>query len=106
MISPFGTPSLGILTTYERILFLKKEIDYVLINSEFPSEEQVEVYEIEEGDGVLVLDDYEGSNAVRLPLLSHVIIKQDPNDAVASMRSFIRHGRRLLAKAIMDIVSS
>ena len=86
--------------------FLKKDIDYVLINSEFPSEEQVEFYEIEEGDGVLVLDDYEGNNAVRLPLLSHVIIKQDPNDAIASTRSFIRHSRRLLAKAVMDIASS
>ena len=56
--------------------FLGKDVDCVLINSEFPSEEQVDYYEIEEGDGVLVLDDYEGTNAVRLPLLSHTLVQK------------------------------
>jgi uncharacterized cofD-like protein len=84
--------------------FLERSIDYVLINSEFPSEEQVSVYELKEGDGVLVLDDYEGSNAVRAQLLSHMLVEQDPHDAIAPLRSFIRHSSRQLARSIMNIV--
>lgn len=84
--------------------FLGKKIDHVLINSEFPSEEQVDVYELEEGNGVLVLDDYEGKNAVRLPLLSHALFKKETSDSIPAVRGFIRHSSRQLAKAIMDIV--
>ena len=85
--------------------FLGKDVDCVLINSEFPSEEQVDYYEIEEGDGVLVLDDYEGTNAVRLPLLSHTLVTKDPSDTIASTRSFIRHSSRQIARAIIDIAT-
>ena len=86
-------------------VFLGRSIDYVLINSEFPSEEQVEMYELEEGSGVLVLDDYEKQNAVRIPLLSHAVFKKDPHDSIPAVRGFIRHSSRQLAKAIMDIVT-
>ncbi len=84
--------------------FIGRSIDYVLINTEFPAEDQVTNYELQEGDGVLVLDDYEGKNAVRAPLLSHVLIKMQSGDTLHDMRSFIRHDSRQLAKAIMDIV--
>ncbi len=86
--------------------FIGRPVDYVLINSEFPSEEQVDVYELEEGNGVLVLDDYEGANAVRLPFLSHMIIKKDSSDSIPAVRGFIRHSSRQLAKAVVDITTT
>lgn len=82
-----------------------RKIDCVLINSEFPSQEQVDFYEIEEGDGVLVLDDYEGDNIIRAPLLSHAIVKKEAGDTLAATRSFIRHSSRRLAQAIMETLS-
>ncbi len=83
--------------------YLGRNIDYVLINNEFPSEEQVEIYELEEGGGVLVLDDYEKNNAIRLPLLSHAVYKKETSDIIPAVRGFIRHSSRQLAKAIADI---
>lgn len=85
--------------------YLEKDIDYVLINSEFPSEEQVTTYELQEGNGVLVLDDYEGTNVIRAPLLSHMIIQHEKSDTISPLRSFIRHDSKKLADAIMNIIT-
>lgn len=85
--------------------YIGRAIDYVLINNEFPGEQQVEAYEIHEGDGVLVVDDYTEQNAIRAPLLSHAIIQKVDGDKIHDMRSFIRHDSGKAAEAIMNIVS-
>ncbi len=84
---------------------LGRNVDVVLINTERPSDEQVATYALKEGDGVLVIDDYKGDNAVRAPLLSHALIEEQPGDVIASLRSFIRHSSRRLAHAIMETLS-
>lgn len=81
--------------------FLGRKIDYVLINNESPSEEQVLFYKLQEGDGVLVVDDYTGDNAVRVPLLSQTIVLPKEGDVIASTRSFIRHSARKISEAII-----
>ena len=86
--------------------FLGKKIDSILINSEFPSQLQVDTYEIEEGDGVLVLDDYEEKNVVRIPLLSHRLVVKEKGDALSSVRGFIRHDSKKLAEAIRSIINT
>lgn len=85
--------------------YLEKKLDYVLINTEFPGEDQVETYELTEGDGVLVLDDYDNGNAVKVPLLSKALIAREAGDTISSMRSFIRHDSHKLAQAIARIIS-
>jgi uncharacterized cofD-like protein len=84
--------------------YLERDIDIVLINNELPSDEQVDHYKLTEGDGVLVPDDYEGTNAVRAPLLSHKIVQMDSHDTIAQVRSFIRHDSKKLAHAIDEII--
>jgi 2-phospho-L-lactate transferase/gluconeogenesis factor (CofD/UPF0052 family) len=95
------------VTEYVNIVeeYIGRKVDHVIINSEEPSEEQVEFYKLQEGDGVLVIDDYKGSNATRRALLSRAIITKEPGDAIHAMRSFIRHSSQSLAKAIVDIIS-
>jgi hypothetical protein len=81
-----------------------RKVDCVLINSKFPSEEQVVLYELQEGDGVLVLDDYEDGNVLRTPLLSHVLVARQEGDSLAATRSFIRHDSQQLAKVIINYI--
>jgi uncharacterized cofD-like protein len=80
--------------------YIGRPIDYVLINTENPQEEQVAVYQLTEGDGVLVEDTYEKDNAVRVKLLSHALIKKQSGDSLSGTRSFIRHDSGMLADAI------
>lgn len=82
---------------------LKRKIDVVLINNEAPSKRQIKEYQLQEGDGVMVIDNYKGKNAIRTALLSHEIIKKNAHDKGSSLRSFIRHSSALLAKAIIAI---
>jgi uncharacterized cofD-like protein len=84
--------------------YLGRSVDIALINNEIPSEEQVDAYKLEEGDGVLVEDDYKGENVVRAPLLSHAIIKKVEGDAIHSLRSFIRHDSVKIAIAIQKLI--
>ncbi len=85
--------------------YLGRAVDVVLINNEAPSDEQVEVYKLEEGDGVLVEDDYRGDNALRAPLLSHALIQKLEGDAIHALRSFIRHDSTKIADAIKSYIS-
>lgn len=85
--------------------YLGRSVDVVLINNESPSGEQVEAYKLEEGDGVLVLDDYKEKNAMRAPLLSHAVIQKTEGDVIHSLRSFIRHDSAKIAKAIQDLIA-
>lgn len=82
-----------------------RKVDYVLINNELPSEEQIDLYQLQEGDGVLVFDDYEGEGARRVPLLSRTIITKQLGDILPVMRGFIRHSSDKLAKAIMETIA-
>lgn len=86
--------------------YLGKVVDIVLINNESPTQEQVEAYKIEEGDGVVVVDDYTGENVLRAPLLSHALIKKVEGDTIHHLRSFIRHDPAKLAEALSKIIFS
>lgn len=83
-----------------------RSFDYVLINNEPPSQEQIKRYELKEGDGVLVEDDYKKDNAIRTALLSSTLVAPNPGDVIHAVRSFIRHDSKQLAGAISKILQS
>jgi uncharacterized cofD-like protein len=85
--------------------YLNRKIDFVLINNENPSREQVEKYKLEEGDGVLVEDDFKDPRGVRVPLLSHLFFDKSANDIFPSSKGFIRHDSDLLKEAINKIIN-
>ena len=85
--------------------YLGKPLDIILVNSEAPSEEQIEVYKIQEGDGVFVGNDLKDKRIVREALLSHTIIKFHKADKIQNFRSFIRHDSAKLARCIKDIMN-
>ena len=85
--------------------YLGRPIDYILINDESPSKEQINYYKMEEGDGVLVWDDMKNDvRVIRKSLLSHAIIQGNSADQGHRLRSFIRHDKDKLAEAIADIL--
>ncbi len=84
---------------------LKRKVDIILINNNQPSKEQVNAYALEEGDGVMVIDDMNNdSRTVRAPLLSNQVIEKDKSDTIAHSRSFIRHDSTLFASAIEKLI--
>lgn len=85
--------------------YLGKLIDVILVNNEIPSKEQVERYKLEEGDGVLIEDDFKDSRVVRVPLLSHVIFEKTKGDIIPATRGFIRHDSDKLANCINEIIN-
>lgn len=84
--------------------YLGKPIDIILVNNEAPSKEQIEVYKIQEGDGVLVQDDMHDKRVIREHLLSHLLPKLSSTDIIANTRSFIRHDSEKFAKCIEKII--
>lgn len=85
---------------------IDRKVDIVLVNDENPTREQVEFYELQEGDGVMVVDDMqEDKRLLRKNLLSSNINLQDSRDDVASTRSFIRHDKDKLKNAIEELVN-
>lgn len=95
------------VTEYVRQIekYIGKRIDCVLVNSEGYSEELLSYYLSQEGEGVLVFDDYVQDNIVRAPLLSRSVATKDKGDSISAVRGFIRHDSRKLAQAIADIIS-
>lgn len=85
-------------------LYLGKPVDFILINNEAPSKDQIERYKLAEGDGVLVTDDLKDSRVIRKSLLSHVFFANDKADELEDFRSFIRHDSTKLANCINDII--
>lgn len=86
--------------------YLGRFVDKVLVNSLPPSAAQIETYQLQEGDGVLVVDDLSTNKKVfRSPLLSQGLVSFQKTDAVASTRSFIRHDSVLFAKAIQGLLA-
>ncbi|HEV7701953.1 MAG TPA: gluconeogenesis factor YvcK family protein [Candidatus Paceibacterota bacterium] len=84
--------------------YIGKPVDIILVNNEIPSKEQVEIYKLQEGDGVLVEDDLKDSRIIRAPLLSHLLPKLGKGDILASTRSFIRHDSKKFADCIEKII--
>jgi uncharacterized cofD-like protein len=84
--------------------YIGKLVDVVLINNEMPSKEQLENYELKEGDGVLIEDDFKDSRVVRESLLSHLFVAFNKADALQNVRSFIRHDSLKLADSIERIM--
>lgn len=83
-----------------------KLVDFILVNNEMPGEEQIERYELKEGDGVLVEDDFKDNRVVRTDLLSRVIIEKNKGDIFLSARGFIRHDSEKMANSINKIIAS
>lgn len=85
---------------------LGRKLDIIIINSTKPTQEQVEHYKLEEGDGVLVENDLlDDSRVVLAPLISHALTVPDPKDAIALARSFIRHDSKRLEEVVSRIIS-
>lgn len=84
--------------------YLGKQVDFILINNEKPTREQIENYKLEEGNGVLVENDLKDKRIVNAPLLSHLLIKYDKADAKSNIRSFIRHDSIKLNDCIDNII--
>lgn len=84
---------------------LGRKMDYILCNNDMPSNEQIEMYKMEEGDGVLVENDLlDDERVMLLPLLSHKIVIRAENDTIADTRSFIRHDSKKLSEAIYNLL--
>ena len=87
--------------------YIFRKLDYILVNSENPTKNQISYYEIYEGDGVMVVDDMqEDKRIMRNSLLSHKIIIQNKNDKVSDTRSFIRHDSEKLKIVLEDIINN
>jgi uncharacterized cofD-like protein len=81
--------------------FLEKKVDYVIYNSEVPSEEQVSKYSLQEGENVLVMNDMvDDSRIVLAKLLSHDAVNLSKADILQDERSFIRHDSTKLAEVL------
>lgn len=85
-------------------MYLGKSVDFILVNNEAPSKEQIERYELEEGDGVLVEDDLKDARVVRDSLMSHIFITYDKADVLQNIRSFIRHDPAKIAACVAKII--
>lgn len=84
--------------------YLGRKIDYVLINNENPQDELLNLYQTQEGEGVLVNDNYVQGNIVKKPLLSQVLNTKEKGDSIGAVRGFIRHDSHKLAQAIIDLL--
>lgn len=82
--------------------YIGRKADFILVNSEAPSLEQVEQYKKEERGDVLIADDLRDERIIRAPLLSHQIFENSKGDVMK--RSFIRHDSEKLAAEIEKII--
>lgn len=85
--------------------YLGRPIDFILLNNKKPSVQQIKSYELEEGKGVLVMNDFNDPRIIRAPFLSTVIYKTQHKKAIRAPRGFIRHDSEKLAKCINDIIN-
>lgn len=84
--------------------YLGKKVDYILVNNEAPSKEQVERYKLEEGSGVLVEDDLKDKRVIRGPLFSKTITIPHKSDERQTHRAFIRHDEDAFARVVEEII--
>ncbi len=85
--------------------YLGKSVDFILVNNKKPSAEQTKLYELEEGKGVLVNDDFNDKRVVRTKLLSDVMFKPKYDEKMKATRGFIRHDSQKLADCIKRIIN-
>ena len=85
-------------------MYLGRSVDFILVNTEAPTKEQVKNYKLEEGDGVLVKNDLKNERVVKAPLLSHLFFKYDKTDVKSNIRSFIRHDPQKLADCVDNLI--
>jgi uncharacterized cofD-like protein len=85
--------------------YISRLVDFVLVNNQEPSREQIERYKLEEGAGVLIADDFRDSRVVRTALLSHVMPVIIKGDISPNTRGFIRHDSEKLADCIKKIIA-
>lgn len=84
---------------------LGRKLDYILINNEAPSQEQIEAYKLMEGDGVLIENDLgNDTRVIEASIISKNITPVNKADKISHVRSFIRHDSTLLKKEIEKIV--
>lgn len=86
--------------------YLGKLVDIILVNNEMPSKEQIERYRLEEGDGVLIEDDFKDSRVIRDALLSHFMPEPVVGDKTPNLRGFIRHDSDKLANCLKKIIQT
>ena len=87
-------------------IYAGKPVDFILLNSEALSPEQIERYKLAEGDGVLIEDDFKKDpRVIHAPLLSHTLFANDKADKLEDARSFIRHDSTKLANCINNIIN-
>ncbi len=84
--------------------YLEKPVDFIIVNKEKPSGEQIERYELKEGDGVLVEDNFNDNRVIRASLLSRVVFNRAKEDTIPSTKGFIRHDSEKLAECIKKII--
>jgi len=83
--------------------WIDKKVDIILINNEKPSDEQIEVYQLKEGDGVLVENNIENDDRVIFEaLVSHSFFMNSSKDIVK--RSFIRHDSLKIGSCISKLI--
>ncbi len=81
-----------------------KNVDFILVNTTSPSAEQIELYQLEEGSGVMIHNDIEDERAREFDLLSHQMTEFSNADEIATTRSFIRHDSDKLAEAVLSLL--
>ncbi len=87
-------------------MYLGRKVDIIVLNNETPSDEQVTLYKMEEGDGVLTIDDMgDDERVMRENLLYHDTVVYSNADALASTRSFIRHDRNKFRDVVTKIIT-
>ena len=84
--------------------YIGKLVNFILVNNEEPSKEQIERYKSESGDGVIVEDDFKDSRVIKEALLSRVMPLPVTGDFSPNTRGFIRHDSEKLANCIKKII--
>ncbi|MCX6752162.1 MAG: YvcK family protein [Candidatus Nomurabacteria bacterium] len=84
--------------------YLGKKVDYILVNNQKPSAEQTKHYELEEGTGVLIEDDFDDERVIRAKLLSTILFKPKYDKQMKATRGFIRHDSEKLSECIKKII--
>lgn len=84
--------------------YIGRRVDVILVNAAKPSAKQISLYQLKEGDGVLVVDDMKDKRVMREDLLSHAVIKKKKGDVLHGLRSFIRHDAKKVAHVIRKLI--
>ncbi len=83
---------------------IERKVDLILINNHLPSKEQIELYKIKEGDGVMVTNNMKDNRIIEKDLLSTEITSFEKTDTIQTTRSFIRHDSDKLAEAVVSLL--